>query len=107
MYQIFEIKLKPKEIDWRQKLDKINKLNWYSNGGNLVKTDDGLQYILDLSNLRIRCLISELFPLEEGKWSPEDYPAREEMIKAMVTELEKLPFSLEIDEIRRIVKHER
>jgi hypothetical protein len=34
-------------------------------------------------------------------------PAREEMIKAMVTELEKLPFSLEIDEIRRIVKHER
>ncbi|MEM3623595.1 MAG: hypothetical protein QXR76_07500 [Candidatus Bathyarchaeia archaeon] len=76
MYQIFEIKLKSKEIDLRQKLDKINKLNWYSNGGNLVKTDDGMQYILDLSNLRIQRLIGELFPIEEGKWSPEDYPAR-------------------------------
>jgi len=107
MYQIFEIKLKPKEIDGRQKFDKINKLNWYSNGGNFVKTDDGLQYIFDLSNLRIQCLIGELFPIEEGKWSPEDYPAREEMIKAMMTELEKLPFNLEIDEIQRIVKHER
>jgi hypothetical protein len=107
MYQIFEIKLKPKEIDLRQKLDKINKLNWYSNGGNLVKTDDELQYIFDLSNLRIQCLIGELFPIEEGKWSPEDYPAREEMIKTMMTELEKLPFNLEIDEIQRIVKHER
>jgi hypothetical protein len=106
MYQIFELTLKPTEIDLR-KLDKINKLNWYSNGGNLVKIDDGLQYILDLLNLRIKCLIGELFPIDEGKWSPEDHPAREELIKAMMTELKKLPFNLEIDEIQRIVKHER
>ena len=106
MYQIFEITLKPQEINL-QKLDKINKLCWYSNGGNLVKTDDGLQYILDLSNLKIKCLIGELFPIEEGKWSPEDHPAREELIMAMMTELRKLPFNLEIDEIQRIVKHER
>lgn len=106
MYQIFEITLKPQEIDLR-KFEKINKLNWHSNGGNLVKTDDGLQYILDLSNFRIKCLVGELFPVEEGEWSPEDHPAREELIKAMMTRLKKLPFNLEIDEIQRIVKHER
>ena len=104
MYEIFEIKLRPKEIDLR-KLDKVNKLNWYSNGGNLVKNDDGLQYILDLSNLKIKCLIGELFPLQEGEWSPEDYPGREETIKAVVKELKKLPFNLEVDQIQRVVKH--
>jgi len=106
MYQVFEIKLKQKEIDLR-KLDKTNKRNWYYNGWNIVRSDGGLQYVLDLSNFTIKCLISELFPIREGKWSPEDYPAREEMIKAMMTELEKLPFDLEIEEIRRIVKRER
>jgi len=105
MYEIFEIKLKPKEIDLRQ-LDRIDKLNWYSDGKNLVKTEDGLQYILDLSNLRIKCLIGELFPIQEGSWSPEDYPSREDLIKAVIVELEKLPLDLEIDEIQRIVKHE-
>ena len=106
MYEIFEIKLKPKEIDLR-KPERIDRLNWYSNGGNLVKNDNGLQYILDLSNLRIKCLIGELFPLQEGEWSPEDYPGREEIIKTVVAELKKLPFDLEIDEIQRVVKHER
>jgi hypothetical protein len=107
LYQIFEIKLKPKEIDLQEKLDKINKLKWYSNGRNLIKSDNGLQYILDLSNLKIKCLMSELLPIEEGKWSPEDYPGREEIIKIAITELEKLPLNLEIDEIQRIVKHEK
>jgi len=107
MYQIFEIMLKSKEVDLEKNLDKISILNWYSNGRNLIRVDDGLQYILDLSCLKVKCVISELFPLEEGKWLSEDYPAREETIKTAITELKKLPFNLEIDEIRRIVKRER
>jgi len=107
MYQIFEITLKPKEIDLEKNLDKISKLNWYSNGRNLMKVDDGLQYILDLSCLKVKCVMSEIFPIEEGKWLPEGCPSREELIKTAITELKKLPFNLEIDEIRRIVKRER
>ena len=107
MYQIFEVKLKPKEIDLRENFDKVNKLNWYFNGINLIKNDDGLQYVLDLSHFNVKCLIGELFHIEEGEWSSEDYPGREEIIKVVVTELEKLPFSLEINEIQRTVKHER
>jgi len=106
MYQIFEIKLKPKEIDLLQKLDKINKLNWYSNGGNLVKTDDGLQYILDLSSLTLKCVMGELFPIREGQWLPQEYPSREELVNIAISQLQKLPFNIEIVEIRRVVKHD-
>jgi hypothetical protein len=106
MYQIFEIKLRRKEIDLREKLDEINKLGWHSNGRNLTKTDGWLQYILDLSHFSVKCLVVELFPIEEGNWLPENYPSREEIVRIVITELEKLPFNLEIDEIQRTVKHE-
>ena len=106
MYLMFEIMLKPKEIDLEKNIDKISMLNWYSNGRNLIKVDDVLKYILDLSCLKVKCVVSELFPIEEGIWLPEDYPYREEIIKTAITELKKLPFNLEIDEIRRIVKRE-
>jgi len=106
VYEIFEIKLKPKEIDLRQKLDKINKLNWYSNGGNFVKTDDGLQYILDLSSLTLKCIMGELFPISEGQWLPQEYPSREELVNVAISQLQKLPFDIEIVEIRRVVKHD-
>jgi hypothetical protein len=72
-----------------------------------VKTDGGLQYILDLSHFNVRCYVSELFPIEEGEWSSEDYPARDEIVRTVTTELEKLFFNVEINEIRRIVKHGR
>jgi hypothetical protein len=62
---------------------------------------------LDLSHFGVKCLVNELFPIEEGEWLPEDYPGREEIIKTVITELKKLPFNLEIDEIQRTVKHER
>jgi hypothetical protein len=106
MYQIFEITLKPKEIDLGKNLDKIKTLNWYSNGRNLVKDDDGLQYVLDLHSLSVKCVMSELFPVSEGKWLPEDFPSREELVNSAVTELRKLPINLEISEIRRVIKHE-
>jgi hypothetical protein len=48
-----------------------------------------------------------MFHIEEGEWSSEGYPGREEIIKVVITELEKLPFSLEINEIYRTVKYER
>jgi hypothetical protein len=106
VYEIFEIKLKIKENDFRKKLDQATKLGWHINGRNLVKTDGGLQYIMDLSHFNVRCLVSELFPIEEGEWSPEDYPARDEIIRMVITELETF-FNVEINEIRRIVKHGR
>jgi len=106
VYEIFEIKLKPKENDFRKKLDQATKLGWHINGRNLVKTDGGLQYIMDLSHFNVRCLVSELFPIEEGEWSPEDYPARDEIIRMVITELQTF-FNVEINEIRRIVKHGR
>jgi hypothetical protein len=49
VYQIFEIKLKQKEINLRENLEKVNKLNWYFDGRNLIKTDNVLHCILDLS----------------------------------------------------------
>ena len=107
MYEIFEIKLRPKENDFRKKLDQANKLGWHINGRNLVKTDGGLQYILDLSHFNVRCFVSELFPIEEGEWSSEDYPARDGIIRTVIIELEKLFFNVEINEIRRIAKHGR
>ena len=106
MYEIFEIKLKIKENDFRKKLDQATKLGWHINGRNLVKTDGGLQYILDLSHFNVRCLVSELFPIEEGEWSSEDYPARDGIIRMVITELETF-FNVEINEIRRDVKHGR
>jgi len=107
VYEIFKIKLKPRENDFRKKLDQATKRGWHINGRNLVKTDRGLQYVLDLSQFNVRCFVSELFPIEEGEWSSEDYPARDEIIRTVITELEKLFFNVEINEIRRIVKHGR
>jgi hypothetical protein len=106
MYEIFEIKLKPKENDFQKKLDQATKRGWHINGRNLVKTDGGLQYVLDLSQFNVRCLVSELFPIKEGEWSPGDYPTRDEIIRTVMTELETF-FNVEINEIRRIVKHGR
>jgi hypothetical protein len=106
VYQIFEITLKPKEIDLKNNLDKIKNLNWHFNGAILARDDDGLQYILDLSSLTLKCVMGELFPISEGKWLPEDFPSREELVNSAIMELRKLPFNLEIHEIRRIIKHE-
>jgi hypothetical protein len=55
----------------------------------------------------VRCFVSELFPIEEGEWTPADYPARDGIIRTVITELDKLFFNVEINEIRRIVKHGR
>jgi hypothetical protein len=106
MYEIFEIKLKPKENDFQKKLDQGTKRGWHINGRNLVKTDGGLQYVLDLSQFNVRCLVSELFPIKEGEWSPEDYPARDGIVRTVITELETF-LNVEMDEIRRIVKRGR
>lgn len=81
MYQIFEVMLKSKEVDLEKNRDKISIPDWYSNGRNLIRVDNGLRCILDLSRLKVKCVISELFPLEEGKWLSE------ETIKTAITEL--------------------
>jgi hypothetical protein len=107
MYQIFEVKLKPAKIDLRDKLDEVNKLNWHLNGEKLIKYDDGLQYVLDFSNFSLRCLVGELFVIEEGEWSPLDYTTREEVVNMAIKELGKLPFNFEVVEVERVVKIEK
>jgi len=107
MYQIFIIKLKQKEVGLQEKLSEVNKLNWYFDGRNLIKFDNGLQYIFDLSHFNVKCFVGELFPIKEGEWLPKDYPTREEIVKNVMSELERLPFDLEIEEIERTIKHER
>jgi hypothetical protein len=102
VYETFEIRLKPKENDFRKKLDQAPRLGWHLNGGNLVKTDGGLQYVLDLLHFNVRCFVNELFPIEEGEWSPTDYPARDGIVRTVITELEKLFFYVEINEVRRL-----
>ncbi len=106
MYQLFEIILKHKEISLEENLSNIRNLSWYPDGLILVKDDDGLQYTLDLSAFTMKCTVSDLFPIDEGKWSPENFPSREELINSAIAQLNKLPFKLEISEIRRTVKHE-
>ena len=106
MYQLFEVKLKPKEIDLQKSQSKLRNLSWYADAQLLVKDDGGLQYILDLSNFTLKCFMGELFPVNEGEWLPEDFPSREEIVNSAINALRKLPFSLEVSEIHRIVKHE-
>jgi hypothetical protein len=106
MYQIFEVKLKPAKIDLRDRLDEVNKLNWHLDGGKLIK-NDGLQYVLDLSNFSLRCLVGELFVIEEGEWSSMDHLAREVVVNTAIKELGKLPFNFEVAEVERIVKIEK
>jgi hypothetical protein len=106
MYEIFEIKLKSKEHDFQKELDQATKRGWHINGRNLVKTDGGLQYVLDLSQFNVRCFVNELFPIKMGEWTPAGYPARDETIRTVITELEAF-FNVEIYGIRRIVKHGR
>jgi|YelNatPaOPRAMG01_1025707.scaffolds.fasta_scaffold117772_2 hypothetical protein len=106
MYQIFAITLKPKEVTLRGHADKIDSLGWYLDGAVLVKEDDGLQYILDLSTFTLKCLTSDLFPIAEGKWTPKEFPSREELVNSAIAHLRKLPLNLEINEVRRIVTHE-
>jgi hypothetical protein len=106
MYQIFEITLKPKEINLKSISTKIKSSGWYLDDSVLVKEDDGLRYNLDLSNFTLKCVMSEMFPIDEGKWLPEEFPSREELVNSAMAQLRKLPLNLEINEVRRIVKHE-
>jgi hypothetical protein len=107
MYQIFEVKLKPAKIDLRDRLAEVNKLNWHLESGKLIKNDDGLQYVLDLPNFSLRCLVGELFVIKEGEWSPMDHPAREEVVSMAIKELGKLQFNFEVVEVERVVKIEK
>jgi hypothetical protein len=50
--------------------------------------------------------MGELFPISEGQWLPQEYPSREELVNVAISQLQKLPFDIEIVEIRRVVKHD-
>jgi hypothetical protein len=105
MYQIFEIKLEPSKLDLEENLGKIGDLNWRPSGLSFVKEDDGLEYILDLSNFTLKCVTGDLFLIDEGSWTPEDNSSREELVKSALKELERLPFKLQVSKIIRNVKH--
>jgi len=102
-YQIFQIKLKPKETNLPTD-SKLKALGWYNDERILLKEVDGLQFSLNLRNFILRCIAVDLFPIDEGPWTPTSSPSREELVVAATSELQKLNF--EITDIQRIVKHE-
>jgi hypothetical protein len=105
VYQLFEIVLKNNGgVNLEGLSSKLKNMGWYLDGCSvLVKEDDGLQYVLDLSAFKLKCIISELFPIDEGKWSPEAFPSREALVNSAIAQLRKLPLNLEIKEVRRII----
>jgi len=105
IYQIFEIKLKPKEIDLENNLEEVKRLNWRSNEHFLVKEDNGLRYILNFSDFTLKCVVGELFLIDEKEWLPDNNPSREELVNEAIVELEKLPFKFKVAEILRLVRH--
>jgi len=52
----------------------------------------------------LRCLVGELFVIEDGKWSPMDHPAREEVVSTAIKESGKLPFNFEVERFVKIEK---
>jgi hypothetical protein len=88
MYQIFEITLRHEEINLESDSIKISHLCWYLNGFFLVKEDYGLQYILDLSGFTLKCTMSEVFPINAGNWSPNEFPYREELVNSAIAHWE-------------------
>jgi hypothetical protein len=108
MQQIFEIKLKNKKIDIKKHLDEFIELNWSVDNSGFSKVDEehDVVYVLDIKNsFSLKCLIGDLFPLDEEEWAGEDYEGREQLVKSAMAEIEKLPFNFEIDSIVRRVRH--
>jgi len=108
MQQLFEINLKVKRIDVEKHLDEFFKLGWSRDNNGFRKLDDkhDVVYILDIkTSFSLRCLIGDLFPLDEEEWKGEDYEGREQFVKSAIAEIEKLPFEFEIDSIVRRVRH--
>jgi len=107
MQQLFEIKLKVKRIDAEKHLNEFFKLGWSRDNGSFRKMDEkhDVVYVLDIkTSFSLRCLISDLFPLDEEEWEGEDYEGREQFVKSAIAEIEKLPFEFEIDSIVRRVR---
>ena len=108
MQQLFDIKLKVKRIDVEKHLDEFFKLGWSRDNNGFRKVDEkhDVVYILDIkTSFSLRCLIGDLFPLDEEEWSGEDYEGREQFVKSAIAEIEKLPFKFEINSIVRRVRH--
>ena len=108
MQQLFEIKLKVKRIDAEKHLNEFFKLGWSRDSSGFRKMDEkhDVVYILDIkTSFSLRCLIGDLFPLDEEEWAGEDYEGREQLVESAIAEIEKLPFKFEIDSIVRRVRH--
>ena len=105
MYQIFEITLRPKEIN-HQADSKLKALGWYNDKQTLLKEVDGLRFSLDLNKFILKCIAGDLFPIDEGQWTSMSFPLREELVTAAVSELHKLPYGFEIVDIQRVIKRE-
>jgi hypothetical protein len=104
MQQLFEIKLKPMQIDAEKYLHELFELGWYMEGGSFRNMDEEYHvvFVLDLKiSFSLKCLIVDLLPLDEGEWNEKEYPYREEVVRFALKILKKMPFELEVKSIER------
>jgi len=84
-----EIKVHPQAI---KEEFEFNASRWYRNGRTYIK-DDGLsRYALQKIDSKLFVLTIEqldLFPIDLGDWSANDYPERETLINETLDEIEK------------------
>ena len=102
MYQIFEIKIKFQNEDSGS---GILDLGWSVNGNEFMKmNDEYVMLLLNLNKKTLRCLITDIFVLEEEEWKKEDYPNREKIIENALEEIKNLFLNAEIESVERKIK---
>ena len=85
---------------------KILELGWSVNGNEFMKMDEeyDVMYLLNLNEKTLRCLIMDIFVLEEEEWKKEDYPDREKIISNALEEIKKLSPDVEVETVERKIK---
>ena len=85
---------------------KILDLGWSVNGDEFMKMDEeyDVMYLLNLNEKTLRCLIIDIFVLEEEEWKKEDYPDREKIIRNALEEIKKLSLYAKVESVERKIK---
>jgi len=108
MQQLFEIKLKARQVDIEKHLSELSKLGWSRDGDtfrNMVEGQD-VVYLLDIkTSFSLKCMIGDLFLLDDEEWDEKEYPYREEIVRSALEMLKKMPFDLEVESIERKTMH--
>jgi len=86
---------------------ELNPLLWTKIGDSYVKDEELVRYTLTkISNDEFVLVVEQidLFGLEAGKWTDEQYPVRKELVDSALREIEDtLGVKITVKEIRREV----